>query len=252
MDRLEQILPGCGDIAGWGARKAAMGMARLLRAGEGRAEENMAPWRTGDRSATAASPALPDRRFAPGADSTLLPIAALILSYATARYLDGPYVMVGTVFVSLIALACLGRPLAFMVSLAALFTPVFTLSLGALPGHLYSHGSSLLGTSQQVSAAIGTAEIVHTMTQADVYYYNANRKQTGTNAIDGRPTYAKVNTTQLDSAYVLSNTDEGKETTATIQLTRPFTNGITVGANYAWQDAQSVFDATSRPASRSA
>ena len=44
-----------------------------------------------------------------------------------------------------------------MVSLAALFTPVFTLSLGALPPHLYSHGSSLLGTTQQVSAAIGTA-----------------------------------------------------------------------------------------------
>ncbi|QZY28423.1 MDR family MFS transporter [Nocardioides coralli] len=44
-----------------------------------------------------------------------------------------------------------------MVSLAALFTPVFTISLGALPPHLYSHGSSLLGTSQQVAAAIGTA-----------------------------------------------------------------------------------------------
>ena len=47
-----------------------------------------------------------------------------------------------------------------MVSLSALFTPVFTLSLGALPHHLYSHGSSLLGTSQQVSAAIGTAVAV--------------------------------------------------------------------------------------------
>jgi DHA2 family lincomycin resistance protein-like MFS transporter len=44
-----------------------------------------------------------------------------------------------------------------MVSLAALFTPVFTISLGDLPAHLYSHGSSLLGTTQQVSAAIGTA-----------------------------------------------------------------------------------------------
>ena len=44
-----------------------------------------------------------------------------------------------------------------MVGLAALFTPVFTLGLGALPPHLYSHGSSLLGTPQQVAAAIGTA-----------------------------------------------------------------------------------------------
>jgi DHA2 family lincomycin resistance protein-like MFS transporter len=51
----------------------------------------------------------------------------------------------------------LGAHVLLMVSLAALFTPVFTLSLGALPPQLYSHGSSLLGTTQQVSAAIGTA-----------------------------------------------------------------------------------------------
>ena len=51
----------------------------------------------------------------------------------------------------------LGAHLLLMVSLAALFTPAFTLGLGALPPHLYSHGSSLLGTSQQVAAAIGTA-----------------------------------------------------------------------------------------------
>ena len=44
----------------------------------------------------------------------------------------------------------LGAHVLLMVSLAALFTPVFTLSLGALPPHLYSHGSSLLGTTQQV------------------------------------------------------------------------------------------------------
>ena len=44
-----------------------------------------------------------------------------------------------------------------MVCLAGIFTPVFTLGLGALPPHLYSHGSSLLGTTQQVAGAIGTA-----------------------------------------------------------------------------------------------
>lgn len=47
-----------------------------------------------------------------------------------------------------------------MVSLAAVFTPVFTLGLGALPPHLYSHGSSLLGALQQVAAAVGTAIVV--------------------------------------------------------------------------------------------
>ncbi|RBO88305.1 MDR family MFS transporter [Nocardia puris] len=50
-----------------------------------------------------------------------------------------------------------------MMSLAAIFTPVFTLGLGALPQHLYSHGSSILGTLQQVAAAFGTALVVTVM-----------------------------------------------------------------------------------------
>jgi DHA2 family lincomycin resistance protein-like MFS transporter len=50
-----------------------------------------------------------------------------------------------------------------MIGLAAVFTPVFTLGLGALPPHLYSHGSSLLGTVQQVAAAVGTAAVVTVM-----------------------------------------------------------------------------------------
>ncbi|MDO3650303.1 MDR family MFS transporter [Nocardia mangyaensis] len=50
-----------------------------------------------------------------------------------------------------------------MISLAAAFTPVFTLGLGALPMNLYSHGSSMLGTLQQVAAAFGTALVVTVM-----------------------------------------------------------------------------------------
>lgn len=51
-----------------------------------------------------------------------------------------------------------------MVSLAALFTPLFTMGLGSLPPHLYSHGSSLLGTLQQVAGAIGTALAITILT----------------------------------------------------------------------------------------
>jgi DHA2 family lincomycin resistance protein-like MFS transporter len=51
-----------------------------------------------------------------------------------------------------------------MVSLAALFTPVFTMGLASLPPHLYSHGSSLLGTTQHVGGAMGTALVVTIMT----------------------------------------------------------------------------------------
>ena len=44
-----------------------------------------------------------------------------------------------------------------MVSLALIFTPVFTLGLGDVPPRLYSHGSSLLGALQQVAGAMGVA-----------------------------------------------------------------------------------------------
>ena len=54
----------------------------------------------------------------------------------------------------------LGTHVVLMACLAAIFTPVFTLGLGDLPMPLYSHGSSLLGTLQQVAGAIGTAVLV--------------------------------------------------------------------------------------------
>ncbi|KOV75468.1 MDR family MFS transporter [Nocardia sp. NRRL S-836] len=50
-----------------------------------------------------------------------------------------------------------------MVSLAATFTPIFTLGMGALPADMYPHGSSILGTLQQVAAALGTALVVTVM-----------------------------------------------------------------------------------------
>ncbi|MDQ6527487.1 MDR family MFS transporter [Nocardioides sp. LHD-245] len=58
----------------------------------------------------------------------------------------------------------LGLHIALMVSLAMVFTPVFTIGLGDLPPQLYSHGSSLLGTLQQVAGAVGTALLVVIMT----------------------------------------------------------------------------------------
>ena len=57
----------------------------------------------------------------------------------------------------------LGLHVLLMVSLAATFTPVFTLGMGALPPHQYSHGSSMIGTLQQVAAAFGTALVVTVM-----------------------------------------------------------------------------------------
>ncbi|HWL95724.1 MAG TPA: DHA2 family efflux MFS transporter permease subunit [Nocardioidaceae bacterium] len=50
------------------------------------------------------------------------------------------------------------------IGLAFVFTPVFTAGLAFLPPHLYSHGSAMLGTLQQVAAAAGTALVVTVMT----------------------------------------------------------------------------------------
>ena len=54
--------------------------------------------------------------------------------------------------------------MAVMTSLAFLFTPAFTSGLNPLPPHLYSHGSAILTTMQQVSGAAGTAVLVMVMT----------------------------------------------------------------------------------------
>lgn len=44
--------------------------------------------------------------------------------------------------------------------LAATFTPLFSASLGSLQRHLYSHGSAVLNTLQQVAGAAGTAILI--------------------------------------------------------------------------------------------
>jgi DHA2 family lincomycin resistance protein-like MFS transporter len=49
------------------------------------------------------------------------------------------------------------------VGLALLFTPLFTSSLGSLKPALYSHGSAVVGTIQQVAGAAGTALFVTIM-----------------------------------------------------------------------------------------
>jgi len=50
------------------------------------------------------------------------------------------------------------------VGLALTFTPLFASSLGSLPRELYSHGSAILGTTQQIAGAAGIALFVSVMT----------------------------------------------------------------------------------------
>lgn len=84
----------------------------------------------------------------------------------------------------------------------------------------------------------GTAEVLYSKTQKDIFYYNVNKVQDGTSPLDGRPTYAKKSTSILD-AILLSNTEKGREIIETLQLNKSFRN-ITLTANYAHQNSRSV------------
>ncbi|MFJ6652004.1 MDR family MFS transporter [Microbacterium sp. NPDC091313] len=53
---------------------------------------------------------------------------------------------------------------ALSLGLALSFTPLITASLGSLQPHLYSYGSAVVGTIQQVAGAAGIAVLVATMT----------------------------------------------------------------------------------------
>jgi DHA2 family lincomycin resistance protein-like MFS transporter len=83
-----------------------------------------------------------------------------------------PLVVPGALLVSvdMFGLSLVGEatPIPFLVAahvalslgLALLFTPLFSAGLGALPPHLYSHGSATVGTLQQLAGAAGTALFV--------------------------------------------------------------------------------------------
>ncbi|MBB3393240.1 DHA2 family lincomycin resistance protein-like MFS transporter [Rhizobium sp. BK275] len=58
----------------------------------------------------------------------------------------------------------LGLHIVMSIGLALMFTPLFTVSLGSLPPKLYSHGSAIIGTTQQVAGAAGTTLYVAIMT----------------------------------------------------------------------------------------
>jgi DHA2 family lincomycin resistance protein-like MFS transporter len=60
-------------------------------------------------------------------------------------------------------LMLLGAHLTLSAGLALVFTPLFTSALGAVRPHLYSHGSAIVGTIQQVAGAAGTALFITIM-----------------------------------------------------------------------------------------
>jgi len=92
------------------------------------------------------------------------------------RYGPAPLLIPGTIIVSAVLWALtlvsertpvttvLIGHMIISLGLALVFTPLFTASLSAVPRHLYSHGSAILSTIQQVAGAAGVALFVALMT----------------------------------------------------------------------------------------
>ena len=102
-------------------------------------------------------------------------LCAPIAGSAFDKYGAAPVVLPGSILVSIaiflmttVAVSTpiwilLGMHFVLSVGMALLFTPLFTLSLGSLPAKLYSHGSAIIGTTQQVAGAAGAAALVALM-----------------------------------------------------------------------------------------
>ncbi|GHE77980.1 MFS transporter [Amycolatopsis deserti] len=99
------------------------------------------------------------------------PVGALFDRFG-ARPLVIPGALALAVSMWLFALLGPGSPLAavivihvlLMAGLGFMMTPLMTEALGVLPDHLYSHGSAILATLQQVAGAFGTAVFVSVAT----------------------------------------------------------------------------------------
>lgn len=92
----------------------------------------------------------------------------------------------------------------------------------------------------------GSAELLYSQTQQDVFYYNVAKVENGVSPLDGRKTYTN-RAAAFGNAYFLTNSDEGKEFTQTLSLNKVIGN-LRLNGSYAHQKAESVGDFTSSTA----
>jgi len=93
----------------------------------------------------------------------------------------------------------------------------------------------------------GSAELLLSQTQRDIFYYNVAKRENGVSPLDGRKRWTNINPS-FGNAYFLTNTDEGEEFTQTVTLDKSFGN-LHLNTNYMHQNAKSVGDFTSSTAS---
>ncbi len=130
-------------------------------------------------------------------------VAGVLWTLATVLSPDTPWQVL---------LAC---HVALSAGLALMFTPLFTASLGALPRHLYSHGSATVSTIQQVAAAAGTALFVSTMAAIAADQMSGGADEVSAVATGIRTAYliaAALATTSIAAAFFIERPIDAPET----------------------------------------
>ena len=96
---------------------------------------------------------------------------------------------------------------------------------------------------------IGTVEVLYTKTLHNVNYFNVNVDPNPANKLDGadnRNYFSDDNITNDYTRVMLgTNTDEGYTYNFTVQLQKPFSNGLTASLAYTFGRAMALNDATS-------
>lgn len=80
----------------------------------------------------------------------------------------------------------------FSIGLSLMMTPLMTTALGSVPSHMYSHGSAILNTLQQLAGAAGTAAMIAALSVGT------------TLAADGGQAVAEATATGTRSAFLLA------------------------------------------------
>jgi len=83
-------------------------------------------------------------------------------------------------------------------SLALLFTPIFATGLNQLPRSLYSHGSAIMSTLQQVAGAVGTAMLVTIMALRTAAYLSTAQQPSAPETLKA------AQTAGLQSAFLVA------------------------------------------------
>lgn len=91
---------------------------------------------------------------------------------------------------------------------------------------------------------VGSVEVLFSDSQKEIDYKDLNLVQTGNLALDGRPTFTRLDSS-VSGAYLITNTNKGEATNISVKIERPYRDGFSGFVSYAYGDSKTVNDGTS-------